>query len=294
MPDLDTGPRFDLQSHSTYSDGELAPAEVVRRAADAGVELLALTDHDSVDGVDEADDAAAQVGIGLVPAAELSAVDGGGDDVHVVGYLLNVRDPVLADRVAGARSERISRAARMADRLRELGFDVDDGALERRRAAGKSIGRPHLAAAVVSHPDNGERLVREGLTTVDTFLPAYLIPGRPGFLPRTSPTVEEAITWVHDAGGVAVWAHPFWDIESPATVLETLERFRGWGVDGVECFYRTHSRKQTDLLASECERWGLLTTGSADFHGPGHTIFNRFRAFELYGHTPNLGPLASS
>ena len=288
------GLRFDLQSHSTYSDGALAPADVVRRAAGAGVELLALTDHDSVDGVDEARAAAAQVAIGLVPAVELSAVDGGGEDVHVLGYLLDVHDPVLGERVAGARSERVTRAARMADRLRELGFVVEDGVLERRRAAGRSIGRPHLAEAVVSHPGNRARLEREGVTTVDTFLPAYLIPGRPGFLPRTSPTVEQAIEWVHDAGGVAVWAHPFWDIESPATVLETLERFRGWGVDGVECFYRTHSREQTDLLASECERRGLLTTGSADFHGPEHALFNRFGAFELYGHEPNLGPHASS
>ncbi len=270
MPQPEGRPRFDLQSHSTYSDGALAPAEVVRRAADAGVELLALTDHDSVDGVDEARGAAGQVGIRLVPAVELSAVDGGSEDVHVLGYLLDVRDPVLAERVAGARSERVTRAARMADRLRELGFAVDDGVLERRRAAGKSIGRPHLAAAVVSHPDNRERLAREGLTTVDTFLPAYLIPGRPGYLPRTSPTVEEAIGWIHDAGGVAVWAHPFWDIESPATVLETLDRFRGWGVDGVECFYPTHSREQAELLAGRCAELGLLSTGSADFHGPDH------------------------
>jgi predicted metal-dependent phosphoesterase TrpH len=294
MADLNAGPRFDLQSHSTYSDGALAPGEVVRRAADAGVELLALTDHDSVDGVEEARAAASEVGIALVPAVELSAHDLGAEDVHILGYLLDVRDPDLAQRVADARSDRATRAARMADRLRELGFAVDDGVLERRRAAGRSIGRPHLAAAVLAHADNRERLAREGLTTVDTFLPAYLIPGRPGFLPRTSPTVEQAIGWVREAGGVAVWAHPFWELDSPAAVLEMLARFRDWGIDGVECFYPTHSRAQSDLLAAECERRSLLTTGSTDFHGPCHEIFNRFRGFELYGHTPNLGPLASS
>ncbi len=291
MPDLAAGPGSISSPIRLIPTGRSRPAEVVRSAADAGVELLALTDHDSVDGVEEARAAAAQVGIALVPAAELSAVDGGGDDVHVLGYLLDVRDPVLAQRVADARSERVTRATRMADRLRELGFAVDDAVLERRRAAGKSIGRPHLAEAVVSHPDNRERLAGEGMTTVDTFLPAYLIPGRPGFLPRTSPTVEQAIAWVHDAGGVAVWAHPFWDIDSPATVLETLDRFRGWGVDGVECFYRTHSREQTELLAGRCAELGLLATGSADFHGPEHGLFNRFGAFELYGLEPNLGPL---
>ena len=238
MPD----PRFDLQSHSTYSDGALAPAEVVRRAAGAGVELLALTDHDSVDGVDEARGAAAQVGIALVPAVELSAVDGGGEDVHVLGYLLDVRDPVLGERVAGARSERISRAARIADRLRELGFAVDDGVLEPRRVAGRSIGRPHLAEAVVTHPDNQSASSARD-TTVDTFLPAYLIPGRPGFLPRTSPTVEQAIEWVHDAGGVASGRTHFGTSSRPR---RCSRRWSGSaaGARRGRVLYPTHSRAQ--------------------------------------------------
>ena len=96
-------PRFDLQSHSTYSDGALAPAEVVRRAAGAGVELLALTDHDSVDGVEEARAAAARSASRSSPPSSCSAVDGGSEDVHVLGYLIDVHDPGLAERVAGAR-----------------------------------------------------------------------------------------------------------------------------------------------------------------------------------------------
>lgn len=284
-------PRFDLQSHSIYSDGALAPADVVRHAADAGVELLALTDHDSVDGVDEALAAAEQLPLALVTAVELSAVDGSNEDTHVLGYGLDHHDPVLAERVAGARSERVTRAERMAGRLQELGFAVDGGQLERRRAAGASIGRPHLAAAVVSHPDNAERLARDQLTSVETFLPAYLIPGRPAYLGRTSPTVEQAIGWIRDAGGLAVWAHPFWDLGDAEQVLETLDRFTGWGIDGVECFYPTHSRQQTELLAARCAELRLLSTGSADFHGPEHRLFNRFRAFDLYGLEPNLGPL---
>jgi predicted metal-dependent phosphoesterase TrpH len=282
-------PRFDLQSHSTFSDGELSPADVVGAAADAGIELLALTDHDSVDGVEAALAAAAATEITLVPAVELSSVDAGQEDLHVLGYALDHRDPVLAERTAAARAERVGRAAAMAERLRELGFSVDERPLEQRRAAGKAIGRPHLAAAVVEHPANRARLQDERVERIEEFLPAYLIPGAPAYLPRTSPAVAEAIGWIHDAGGVAVWAHPFWDIDAPDEVLARIERFQGLGLDGVECFYPTHGATQTELLVTRCRELGLLRTGSADFHGPGHGIFNRFGAFELYGLEPELG-----
>lgn len=287
-------PWFDLQSHSLYSDGALPPAEVVRRAADAGIELLALTDHDSVDGVDEALAAAGEAGIGLVPAVELSAVHGGREDLHVLGYGVDHHDAVFARRTAGAREERVTRAERMGERLRELGFEVDEGLLARRRERGLSIGRPHLSQAVVEHPANRERLASEGLTTVETFLPAFLIPGRPAYLPRERPTVPEAIGWIHDAGGVAVWAHPFWDVGSEQEVLDTIDGFTEAGLDGVECFYASFNRAQTELLVAHCARRGLLRTGSADFHGPEHAIFNRFGAFELHGLEPDLGELGGS
>jgi hypothetical protein len=292
--DVTDRPTFDLQSHSLYSDGELSPTAVVQHAARAGVELLALTDHDIVGGVDEALAAASAAGIRLVSAVELSAVHDASEDLHVLGYALDHHDPVFAERTAGARAERVTRAAAMGSRLRELGFELDEAPLEQRRLAGKAIGRPHLAAAVTTHPANGERLRSEGTERVETFIPAYLIPGRPGYLPRTHPSVEQAIGWIHDAGGVAVWAHPFWDLDSDAQVLETVDCFRGWGLDGVECFYPTHTAGQTKLLASRCELLGLLSTGSADFHGPHHRLFSQFLGFELHGYEPNLGPIAGS
>ncbi|HUE28760.1 MAG TPA: PHP domain-containing protein, partial [Solirubrobacteraceae bacterium] len=92
--------------------------------------------------------------------------------------------------------------------------------------------------------------------------------------------------------GVAVWAHPFWDISSPDEVLATIDRFRADGIDGVECFYLTHDAEQTTLLASRCEQLGLLSTGSSDFHGPQHPLMSRFRAFSTYGLEPRLGPIA--
>jgi len=285
-------PTFDLQSHSLHSDGALEPREVVAAADVAGVELLALSDHDTVDGVQNAADAAGELGMRLVPAVEISSVDGSQQDLHVLGYLIDHHDPTLRERLAIWRKDREHRAEAMGDALRELGYELDESDLEQRKAQGKPIGRPHLADAAVRHPANAERLRAEGLDERTAFLKAYLIDGAPAFRPRTKPTVSESIEVIHDAGGVAVWAHPFWDVAAPAEVLSMIDRFRDWGLDGVECFYVTHTREQTELIADRCAELGLLSTGSSDFHGPGHRLFSRFRAFSTYGRTPSLGPIA--
>jgi predicted metal-dependent phosphoesterase TrpH len=107
------------------------------------------------------------------------------------------------------------------------------------------------------------------------------------------PTVAQAIAVVHEVGGVAVWAHPFWDIAHPDAVLDTIDRFAKLGLDGVEAFYPTHDAVRAALIVERCQEHGLLTTGSADFHGPAHPRFNRFRAFDTYGLEPNLGPIAT-
>jgi 3',5'-nucleoside bisphosphate phosphatase len=285
-------PTFDLQSHSLHSDGALAPEQVVAAAKSAGVELLALTDHDTVAGVEEAARAAREVGLSLVRALEISTLDGEDSDLHILGYLIDDRDPVLLERLRHYRGERERRAGAMTQALRDLGFAVDEQALRERARRGASIGRPHLAAAVVSEPANAARLAAEGCLDPTAFLVAYLIEGKPAFRARAAPSVPEAIEVIHAAGGVAVWAHPFWDVAEPCEVLDAIDRFRKAGLDGVECFYATHTPEQTGLLAEDCARLGLLRTGSADFHGPAHKNFSRFRAFSTYGHEPALGPIA--
>ncbi len=284
------GPTFDLQSHSTQSDGSLAPAAVVAQAAAAGVELLALTDHDTVAGVPEALAAAREHGIRLSPAAELSSVHGEHEDLHVLGYELEPSDPGLLAALEDFRADRARRIHAMADHLRELGFALDDSSF----AAHESLGRPHLADAVLAHPDNADRLARQGIEGKQELFPRYLVPGAAAYVARSRPTVEEAIEVIHTAGGVAVWAHPFWDIADPEHVLATVRHFVAKGLDGVECFYAEHSAEQALLLHDECEARGLLSTGSADFHGPGHEHFHTFRAFELHGRTPRLGPIGGA
>ena len=214
---MNSAVRFDLQSHSTCSDGTLAPDEVVARAASAGVEMLALTDHDTVDGVAEAVAAGDAHGIRIVPAVEITVLDGDRGDLHLLGYGIDPQAAALQQLLEAARVDHEARAGRM--------------------------------------------------------------------------DIVDAIVAVHAAGGVAVWARPFWGIDAPNEVLDTIERFVAQGLDGVEAFYPTFTSEQTRLLVRACAERRLLTTGSADFHGPDHPRFNSFLSFDLYGLEPELGPL---
>jgi 3',5'-nucleoside bisphosphate phosphatase len=286
--------RFDLQSHSTSSDGALGAAVVVEHAAKAGVELLALTDHDTVDGVSEAIAAGDRLGVHVIAAVEISAVDEGAAlarELHILGYRIDHEGPELSGRLHEFLADRERRTLRMADALRELGWELDEREIAARTAAGQPIGRPHLAEAVLAAPANAARLRTEQIDDIGSLIKAYLIEGRPAFRLRETPTVAEAVDSIHAAGGVAVWAHPFWDVSDPTDVLESIDRFRALGVDGVEAFYITHTREQTELLAERCASLGLLSTGSADFHGPENRLFSRFLAFDTYGLEPNLGPI---
>jgi predicted metal-dependent phosphoesterase TrpH len=287
--------RFDLQSHSTHSDGALPAEEVVQRAGEAGVELLALSDHDTISGVAEAIEAGERYGVRIVPAVEISAVDEGapvGRELHILGYDIDHTGPPMTDSLVGFLADREKRTLRMRDGLREAGFELDETEIEQRIAEGKPIGRPHLAGAVLNAPANAERLADEQIDDIGSLIRGYLIEGRPAFRLRETPTVAEAVEAIHAAGGVAIWAHPFWDVEDSAEVLESIDRFRALGIDGVEAFYITHDEPQTRLLAERCAELDLLTTGSADYHGPENRLFSRFLAFETYGLTPNLGSIA--
>lgn len=285
---------FDLQSHSTVSDGELAPRELVAAAAAAGVERLALTDHDAVDGIDDAIAAGMNHGVAVVPALELSVLDERRGDLHLCGYLIDHRHAELTQTLLACRADRASRSDHMADALEACGLRVDRAPLHARSRSGTAVGRPHLAQAVLEHPANAARLEAEGLRDTGAVLEAYLIPGRPAFVHRPAPTMAEGIALIHETGGLAVWAHPFWDLDSDDAVCSAIERFAGMGLDGVEAFYTTHTEAQTRVAVAQCEKHGLLTTGSADFHGPHHPRFHTFGAFSTYDLQPNLGPIASA
>lgn len=257
---------IELQSHSTVSDGQLAPAAVVEAAAAAGVTTLALTDHDAIAGVEEAAAAAARLGIELVPAIEMSCVHEYAEDLHVCGYWVDLGR--IAAACERAQHERVARAGEIVEKLRGHGFDLHLEDAVREAGDALSIGRPHIARAAGATGDLGP------------FFEEYLVPGAKAFVPRRWPSAAEAIALIRAAGGVAVIAHPYWDISEPEEVDDLI---RSLGADGVETYYPTHSEEQTRHLLELCDELGLHATASSDFHGPTHKTFSRFGAYETYG-----------
>src|SRR5918996_259447 len=219
---------IELQSHSTVSDGQLAPAAVVEEAAGAGVTTLALTDHDAIAGVPEAMQTAEKLGIELVPAIEMSCVHEYAEDLHVCGYWVDMG--AIAPACERAQHERVTRAGEIVENLRREGFDIHLEDAVREAGNALSIGRPHIARAAGARGDLGP------------FFEEYLVPGAKAFVPRRWPTAEEAIELIREAGGVAVIAHPYWDIDAPEEVDDLIRSLKA---DGVETFYPTHSKDQT-------------------------------------------------
>jgi predicted metal-dependent phosphoesterase TrpH len=257
---------LDLQSHSTYSDGELPPAGVVATAVEQGVTTLALTDHDGIDGVAEAARAASEAGIALVPATEISCVHGSIDDMHMLGYWVDTA--AIAPAMERAQRERVTRAEEIVERLSAQGVSVSFEDAIAQAGDASSVGRPHIAKAAGVKPDG-----------MSAFFEEWLIPGAKAFVSRRWPHAHEAIELIHGAGGVAVLAHPFWDMDDPNEVAALIDDLN---VQGVECFYPAHDRAQTKFLVEYCRDRGLAATASSDFHGPSHKMFNSFAAYSTY------------
>jgi predicted metal-dependent phosphoesterase TrpH len=257
---------IDLQAHSTVSDGQLEPAEVARAAAAAGVTTMSLTDHDAVEGVKAAIEAAKADGIECVPAVELSCVHTYSDDLHMLGYWVDL--DAIGPACARAQQERVARAEQIVARLNSLGVGVrlEDAIAEAGDAL--SVGRPHIARAAGAGDNPGP------------FFEEYLVPGAKAFVSRTWPTAEEAVGLIHAAGGAAVVAHPFWDVSEPAQVRALVESL---ALEGVEAFYPSHTRDETAFCLELCAERGLVPTGSSDFHGPTHKTFSRFGAYQTFG-----------
>jgi predicted metal-dependent phosphoesterase TrpH len=257
---------IELQSHSTVSDGQLAPGEVVAQAWEAGVTTLALTDHDAIAGVAEAAEAAKGLGVELVPAIEMSCVHEYAEDLHVCGYWVDLER--IAPACERAQKERVERAGAIIKRLQGWGFEVKLEDAIKEAGDALSIGRPHIARAAGASGDLGP------------FFEEYLVPGAKAFVPRTWPTAEQAIALIREAGGAAVIAHPYWDIDDPGEVEDLI---RSVGADGVETFYPAHSKEQTEHLLKLCDELNLVPTGSSDYHGPTHKTFSKFGDYDTYG-----------
>jgi len=261
-PDPRRDPRMkvELHCHSTCSDGQLSPSELVRRAAERGVSVLALTDHDTTSGLAEAQACASECGVTWIAGIEFSiSEDAGRTQLHLLGYGLDPRNEELSLALEQVGSARVRRAARTLELLAEQGIALDLEAVLSRSPDG-TIGRPHIAAAlteagVCSGPQ--EAFAR------------FLRRGRPAFVPSPGLSAGRAIALIHRAGGIASLAHPF--LSAGLDAAGGIERFLGrlvhQGLDAVEVFHPKHKKAQRQRLRQLAQRYELLITGGSDFHG---------------------------
>jgi predicted metal-dependent phosphoesterase TrpH len=246
--------KVDLHTHSTYSDGLLSPAMLVEEAASRGVRILALTDHDTVAGIGEARAAGDRHGVEIIPGVELSAALQGGNEVHLLGYFVDVDDPTLLEQLAGYARARDERMEHMVERLNRIGAPVALGRV-REIAGHGTVGRPHLGRALVE--------AGYAVDLSDAFA-RYIGGGKPAFVPRPRVDPRDAIALVRAAGGVPVLAHPF----SAGGVESVLDRLVPAGLAGMEVFYGEYDPEDREILRQIATRRGLIATGGSDYHGP--------------------------
>ncbi len=248
-------PRFaDLQLHSNASDGSDRPSEVVRRAARKGFAAIALTDHDTMEGVPEAADAAALAGIELIPACELSTLDATERQIDILAYGVDPGHEGFRATLSTIRSGRLGRAFLMVQRLNELGYPVSWERVQA-IAGGENIGRPHVARA----------MVEAGVvpTVKHAFTAEFILDGGRCYVQRVKISPEEAIDEIHGAGGVAVAAHPGRTGLSDTEIATLADQ----GLDGIEVFYPRHSSAESERFGRLATQHGLLVTGGSDDHG---------------------------
>ncbi len=262
----------DLHCHSTVSDGLLRPADVVRRAAGNGVELLALTDHDELGGLAEARAAAVDAGLRFVDGAEISVSWENDTTIHIVALGFDPGNAALREGLAQVRSGRDGRAAMMAEELARVGIHgAYQGAL---RHAGNPalLSRSHFARYIV---DCG--LARD----VKTVFERWLAKGKPGYVAHAWATLEQALGWIGAAGGLAVLAHPGRYRISGADLRRLCAEFRDLGGRGIEVLSGAHSADTAREMARLAREFGFSASRASDFHGPGESWVDLGRLPEL-------------
>ncbi len=243
----------DLHTHTTASDGLLSPAVLVLEAARRGIVVLGVTDHDTLDGLAEAQRTAAGTAVTLVPGVELTTTIQG-PEIHILGYFVDRHDPVFIERLASLARDRVNRITRVVRLLNEAGYAVDLDAILAQADEG-SIGRPHVARALIE--------LGAASDMNDAFF-RFLKRGAVGWAPRLPFTAEEAVGILLDNGAIPVLAHPF----STRDVEGTVNRLVPAGLRGLEVYYGEYDGAQQRELLGIANRYGLVPTGGSDFHGP--------------------------
>jgi predicted metal-dependent phosphoesterase TrpH len=248
--------RIDLHLHTTHSDGSFRPSEVLALAKAASVTALAITDHDITSGLPEAIASGEALDIEVVPGVEISSSDGR-SELHILGYYIDWQDSLFNDRLASLRASRHRRNPLIVERLRAEGLEVTYEEVQA-LAGTDAVGRPHIAQLLMK-----KRYVSSAKEAFDR----YLAEGRPAYVARELPAPAEAITWIREAKGLAVLAHPTWVKATGSELATCIAGLKDQGLAGIEVHYSTHTKSQTTAYLNLSRQFNLLVTGGSDFHG---------------------------
>jgi len=248
---------IDLHVHTTASDGSLTPSQVVRYAKKKGLQAIAITDHDTVSGNEEAIKEGRAAGIDIIPGVEIS-VDYAAGSLHLLGYFINQEDINFAGKLSLLQDSRADRNPKIVKKLNELGLDLTyDEVIE--ASGGGQVGRPHIAKVLVN---------KGYINSIQGAFDKYLGKGAPAYFDKFRLCPEEAIAMITDVGGIPVLAHPFTLNCTNRGELETLIiKLISQGLQGLEVYYSEHDQRQTAYYHSLAQRYNMLITGGSDFHG---------------------------
>lgn len=248
---------IDLHVHSTVSDGTLTPSELALYAKAKGLSAIALTDHDTIDGVEACRQKGLEVGVIVVPGIELSA-DFYGKELHILGYYLDHHNTHLKKKLEELIVARSTRNHEMLDKLATLGLPLDPKDLYEDSEDNTILTRAHIAKAMLKKGYINDR--KEAFSR-------YIGDGKPAYVPKKHFTTKACIELIHEAGGLAVLAHPMLYGYDQKDVTNVIRGLSSEGLDGVECIYSTHSKDETAHLLQICLNLKLFPTGGSDFHG---------------------------
>jgi len=250
---------IDLHTHTSYSDGTDTPAQLINKALAAGISIIGLTDHDSISGWQEATDAL-RTGISLVPGAEISCQTPDGISVHILGLLFDSNNSELMSTLEKTRENRHGRMGKIIARINEAGIDITMDDVLEQLSDGATLGRPHLADA----------LVKKGIVASrDEAFTQMLHNNSKYYVSHYSPTPEAAIKLIKAAGGVSVIAHPMASHRGRTISLDTFGSIIQAGLDGIEVDHRDHSPDEKSQLIKLANESNLVMTGASDYHGNG-------------------------
>ncbi|MCK5185960.1 MAG: PHP domain-containing protein [Deltaproteobacteria bacterium] len=248
---------IDLHIHTTESDGTLTPSQVVRYAKEKGLKAVAITDHDTIHGNEEAIKEGMSEGVEVIPGVEIS-VDYSPGTMHMLGYFITTEDPILNEKLALLQDSRADRNPRIIEKLNKLGLSLTYDEVVQVSGGGQ-VGRPHMAQV----------LMKKGYTkSIKEAFDKYLGKGAPAYLDKFRLSAVEAITMITDAGGIPVLAHPFTLYCKSSDELDALvEKLVNQGLQGLEVYYSEHDERKTSSYKLLAKRYNLAITGGSDFHG---------------------------